>query len=128
MDKSDLYYLGPRPCKGDRLARILGCKADNLPFCYLGIPLHNKQIRKEDWVSVINRIETRINGWKARLLSQGGRLILVNSVLTSLPLFYLFTFKAPHWVLHRIESLRRAFFWKGGSQGSRTLSTTTFGP
>lgn len=112
-DKSELYYLGTNPRKGDRLANIIGCRVGNLPFRYLGLPLYNKHLRKEDWAIIINRIETRIDGWKAKLLSYGGRLTLVNSVLTNLPLFYLSIFKAPQWVLHRIEALRRAFFWKG---------------
>ncbi|OAY65909.1 hypothetical protein ACMD2_18920 [Ananas comosus] len=109
-DKLELYYLGSDPRKGDRLANILGCKVGKLSFRYLGLPLYNKHLRKEDWDVVINCIEVRIDGWKAKLLSQGDRLTLVNSVLTNLPLFYLSIFKAPHWVLHRIEALRRAFF------------------
>lgn len=115
-NKMELYYLGSNPRKADRLANIFGCRAGNLPFRYLGLPLYNKLLRKEDWALVINRIEARIERWMAKLLSQGGRLILVNSVPTNLPLFYLSIFKAPHWVLHRIEALRRAFFWKGCSK------------
>ncbi|XP_020081724.1 formin-like protein 3, partial [Ananas comosus] len=60
-----------------------------------------------------NHIDKRIEGWKAKLLSQGGRLILMNSVLSNMPLQFLSIFKAPQWALRQIESLRRAFFWRG---------------
>lgn len=48
MDKSELYYSGPHSHKANRLANILGCKVGTLPFRYLGLPLYNKQLRKED--------------------------------------------------------------------------------
>ncbi|OAY71818.1 LINE-1 retrotransposable element ORF2 protein [Ananas comosus] len=113
MNKTELYHLGITANRAKRYADILGCRVGSLPFRYLGLPLHIKPIRKEEWSPIINRIETRIDGWKAKLLSQGGRLILVNSVLSNLPLFYFAIFKVPQWVLKRIEALRRSFFWKG---------------
>ncbi len=73
------------------------------------------RLHKKDWWHTIGKIEKRIEGWKAKLLSQGGRLVLVNSVLSNLALYYLSIFKAPKWAIRRIEVLRRAFFWKGGS-------------
>ncbi len=39
----------------------------------------------------------------------------MNSVLSNLPLYFLSVFKAPKWVISRLEALRRAFFWKGGA-------------
>lgn len=118
-DKSELFYFGSNPRTGDKLSHIIGCKSGILPFRYLGLPLYNKRLCKDDWALVINHIESRIDGWKTKLLSQGGQLTLVNSVLTNLPLFYLSIFRPPQWVLHRIEALRRAFFWKGCSKISR---------
>ncbi|XP_020084915.1 uncharacterized protein LOC109707794 [Ananas comosus] len=114
-NKTELYYLGTNENRAKRLADILGCGVGKLPFRYLGLPLHISPLRKKDWAPIINRIEMRIEGWKAKLLSHGGRVILVNSVLSNLPLFYFAIFKASQWVLNRIEALRRAFFWKGCS-------------
>ena len=48
-------------------------------------------------------------------LSRGGRLLLVNSVLTSLPLYFMSFFYLPQWVVDHIDRLRRAFFWIGES-------------
>ncbi|GKA85188.1 ribonuclease H-like domain-containing protein [Tanacetum coccineum] len=43
-------------------------------------------------------------------LSVGGRLTLIKSVLTSLPLYHMSLYKAPLGVLRDLESLRRKFF------------------
>ncbi len=71
------------------------CKTGSLPIKYLGLPLSRGRIRREDWRGIINKIESRIEGWQAKLLSQGGRLALVNSVLSNLPLYFFSVFKAP---------------------------------
>ncbi len=112
--KSELFYLGSRSGRGARLAELIGCKLGQLPIKYLGLPLSNRNVRKDDWWTVIDKFSTRIGGWQAKLLSQGGRLVLVNLVLTSLPLYFLSVFRAPKWAIKRMEALRRAFFWKGG--------------
>ncbi len=113
--KTELFYLERHGRRGRNLADILGCKLGNLPMSYLGLPLSDKLLRKEDWWHVIGKFSKCIEGWQAKLLSQGGRLVLVNSVRSNLPLYYLSVFKAPKWVINRFEALRRAFFWKGTS-------------
>lgn len=47
------------------------------------------------WDLVIMKIRKRLSNWKQKTLSFGGRLCLVKSVLTTLPLYYLFFFKVP---------------------------------
>ncbi len=119
LPKSELFYLGQVEQKGERLAEILGCKLSSFPIRYLGLPLATKHLSKADWWPVINRVEKRIEGWHAKLLSRGGGLILVSDVLSNLPIYYLSVFKAPKWVLRRIDALRRAFFWRGDAVVSR---------
>ncbi|MCH92100.1 transposon TX1 putative protein, partial [Trifolium medium] len=51
--------------------------------------------RLDFWEPVLTRIQNRLSGWKSRFLSFGGRLVLLKSVLTSLPVFALSFFKAP---------------------------------
>ena len=67
------------------------------------------------WLELINRIEEKLPTWKGKLLSYGGRLILINSVLSSIPLYYFSFYKVPIWVIQRIDRIRRRFLW-GGSE------------
>ncbi|OAY66433.1 LINE-1 retrotransposable element ORF2 protein [Ananas comosus] len=114
-EKSELYYIGQIEGRAARLANLLECKVGTLPTTYLGFPLSPRRPTKAVWTEIIQKIQRRIEGWQAKLLSRGGRLILVNAVLTNLPLYFLSVFKAPKWVIKRIEALRRDFFWNGVS-------------
>ncbi|GKE13302.1 hypothetical protein Tco_1416853 [Tanacetum coccineum] len=51
-----------------------------------------------------------LSKWKLKSLSIGGRLTLIKSVLSSLPLYYMSYFKVPKGVLSKMESIRRNFF------------------
>jgi hypothetical protein len=45
----------------------------------------------------------------------GGRLVLINSVLSSLPMFMLSFFEVPKGMLEKIDYFRSRFFWQSGS-------------
>lgn len=107
--------MGQTQGKALRLASLIACKVGSFPTKYLDLPLSVKTPSKNDWKGLIQKLQSKIDGWQTKLLSRGGRLILVNAVLTNLPLYYLFVFKAPRWVTKRIESLRRDFFWNSGN-------------
>ena len=48
-----------------------------------------------------------------------GRIFLIKSVLSSIPLFYLSMFKIPSNVLKKIMCLQRDFLWGWGSNGRK---------
>lgn len=71
----------------------------------------------------VSRIDRYLAGWKARLLSTGGRLTLVNAVLSSLPVYYMSAMLLPKTVTEAIDSRRRSFLWTGEEKchGSQCL-------
>jgi hypothetical protein len=95
-------------------ASVLGCKVGKIPFLYLGLSIGGDPRRLLFWEPVVNRINTRLSGWHSRFLSFGGRLILLKSVLTALPVYALSFFKAPSGIISSIESLLNKFFFGGG--------------
>ena len=46
------------------------------------------------------------------MLSVGGRLVLLNSVLSSLPMFMLSFFELPKGVLKKLDCFRSQFCWQ----------------
>jgi hypothetical protein len=56
--------------------------------------MHHKKLSNEDWNDIIERFKKRVSGWKGKILSVGGRLVLINSILTSLTMFLL-SFEIP---------------------------------
>ena len=69
------------------LARVLGCKVGYLPSCYLGLPLEVAFKSSWVWDVVEERFQKRLALWKRQYLSKGGRLTLVKSTLSSLPIY-----------------------------------------
>jgi hypothetical protein len=61
---------------------------------------------------VEDRFEKKLGCWQGKLLSYGDRLILINSVLTSLPMFMLSFLEIPKGVLKRLDFYRSRFFWQ----------------
>ena len=85
-------------------ASILNCMIGKVPFVYLGLPIGGDPRRLNFWEPVVDTIKSRLSGWKSCFLSFGGRLVLLKSVLTSLPVYDLSFFKAPSGILSSIES------------------------
>ena len=86
LHKSELIPMGVVPNFED-LARVLGCKVGSLPSCYLGLPLGAAFKSSRVWDVVEERFQKRLALWKRQYLSKGGRLTLVKSTLSSLPIY-----------------------------------------
>ncbi|XP_022003475.1 uncharacterized protein LOC110900926 [Helianthus annuus] len=50
----------------------------------------------KNWDPVVTKFRNKLNNWRAKNLSFGGRLTLVKVVLSSLPLYFFSMFKAPN--------------------------------
>jgi hypothetical protein len=61
-------------------------------------------------------MDKRLAGWKGRFLSLGGRLTLLNSSLSNVPLYMLSIYPAPKSVIRKLDLFRKSLLWQGGSQ------------
>lgn len=59
----------------------------------------------------IQRFENELEGWKCKLIPRGGRMQLVNSVLSSIPIYFMACFRLSKWVIKRLDKIRRGFLW-----------------
>jgi hypothetical protein len=97
-------------------AKFLNCKLGKLPFTYLGLPVCANPRREATWEPMIEVLNKRLNSWKNRFVSLGGRVILINSVLAAIPIFFLSFMKMPTKVWKRIVSIQRNFLWGGANK------------
>ena len=88
-------------------------------FIYLGLPIGGCHKRGAFWSRVIERVKARLSKWKGRCLSLVGRICLIKSVLSSLPLFFMSLFKMPSTVVDKIVRIQRNFLWGWGSEGRK---------
>ncbi|GKB02349.1 putative RNA-directed DNA polymerase, eukaryota, reverse transcriptase zinc-binding domain protein [Tanacetum coccineum] len=58
-----------------------GCVAGSFPFCYHTLPIDSNMGRIVNWKELIDRFKARLLGWKTNLLSIGGQLTFIKSVL-----------------------------------------------
>ncbi|XP_039060736.1 uncharacterized protein LOC120204786 [Hibiscus syriacus] len=97
----------------------IGCSVGSFPSEYLGLTLGDSRNSAAIWNPVISNFSKKLTGWKAASLSLAGRLVLLKSVLCSLPIYYLSLFKIPVSVLKTLNSLMSNFLWGGGAEKSK---------
>jgi hypothetical protein len=112
-NKSFLVLISVENVKATHLSRTIGYQVAEMPFTYLGLPLGTIRLAVEDFLPFLNRIERRMLGLNM-LLSYQGRLILVNSILSALPTFYMCSLKMPISILDQADKYRKHSVWNKG--------------
>ncbi|GKD60598.1 putative RNA-directed DNA polymerase, eukaryota, reverse transcriptase zinc-binding domain protein [Tanacetum coccineum] len=84
IHKSNIYGIGVNKDEVLSMASNAGCIAGDIPFNYLGLPIGSNMKSIASWKTLVDRFHMRLSSWKANLLSIGGRLTLIKSVLGSL--------------------------------------------
>lgn len=121
LHKSKLMGIGVNTSTIESVAKLIGCAILHSPFNYLGVKVGCNMNRINSWDEVISKVSSRLSKWKLKSLSIGGRLTLLKSVLTSIPLYYMSIFKVPFGVLQKLESVIKNFF--NGTEGSARKSS-----
>ncbi|GKC45235.1 RNA-directed DNA polymerase, eukaryota, reverse transcriptase zinc-binding domain protein [Tanacetum coccineum] len=119
IHKSNIYDIGVNEDEVYNMASNARCIAGNIPFKYLGLPIGSNMKFIASWKMLIDHFCSRLSTWKASLLSIGGCLTLIKSVLGSLGIYYLSIFRAPESVLKHLERIRSNFFWGGNQDGKK---------
>ena len=114
LNKSEIIPVG-RITDVDVLALELGCKVRPLPSSYLGHPLGAPHNSIAVWDGFEERLTKKLTLWKRQYISKGGRLTLIRSTLSCLPVYLMSLFRLPIRVGLRLEQIQRDFLWGGGN-------------
>eukprot|EP00253_Pinus_taeda_P020104 PITA_20104 len=76
---------------------------------YLGLPIINGCNKRALWSKFISKIKTKIISWGGYWLTSGGKVILIKSVLSSLPIYQAAFLLTPKQVTDHISKLIRDF-------------------
>jgi hypothetical protein len=111
--KSEAYIFGTDELDKYRIANMLNCKLGELPMKYLSIPLNDTKLGMGAFSYITEKVAKRIPPWKGKNMSSGGRAILSNSSLASLPTYTMGFYLLPLGSHRRMDTSRSRFFWRG---------------
>ncbi|GJX47289.1 hypothetical protein Tco_0272479 [Tanacetum coccineum] len=72
------------------------------------------QILNHDCKILVEKLESKVNDWRNKFLSLAGRLQLIQSVLSSMHIYWASVFILPNRIVHDLEQLMRGFLWCQG--------------
>ena len=88
FEKSDLFYsLNMSKDEQECLARQLNVNLVQNPSKYLGLNFKLRGNRVTNFQFLVDKLQSKLQGWKANLLSQVGRTTFIASILQTLPLY-----------------------------------------
>ena len=78
--------------------------------------------KREAFKFIMDKVISIVDGWKAKNLSQAGRLVLIKLVAASLPSYAMSSFMIPVSLCSQLDRCFKNFWWGFSSDKSRNLS------
>lgn len=88
-----------------RILELYGYKRSTFPFTYLGVPINNKKLSREEGKVLIEKMTARIRVWSTKNLSYAGRTLVVNAVLMTIQTHWSQLMIIPRKKLREINSV-----------------------
>lgn len=115
FQKSEIVMIQQDEQKTVFYAELFNCAIGEWPIKYLGVPVSHSRLHVIDWVPVENKLEKRLDSWQGGSLTLGGRKMLIDTSLTSIPIYHMSMYLLPKTNIERMDKIRKRFFWNGGS-------------
>ena len=98
---------------------ILGPMQDSRHSKYLGLPSIIGKSKIEVFAEIKERVGRKLSGWKEKILSIGGREILIKAVAQAVPTYTMSYFQLRKGLCDEIENMMRKFWWGQRGQESK---------
>ena len=95
---------------------MLNCKLGCLPMKYLGLPISDNRLGSLAFLGLKEKMVRKLDPWKVKHLSSGGKLVLTNACLTSLPIYTMGFYLLPKSSHGGMDSVRGKFFCQGAHE------------
>ncbi|KAK7857681.1 putative ribonuclease h protein [Quercus suber] len=111
--KSRIFFSSNIPRRRKRqLCRKMGIEATNNLGRYLGFPILHQGRNGNSFNFVLERIQSKLAGWKTKLLSRVGRMVLVQTAAAPIVDYYMQCHAIPIKVSSAIDKAMRDFLWE----------------
>jgi hypothetical protein len=86
------------------------CLVTNFPFKYQGVPLSlSKKIPRAGLQPLVDKVADYLPFWKGQGMNCSGRLALIKSTLSAMPIFISISMGLPSWVHKALEKILKVF-------------------
>ena len=86
---------------------------------YLGVPLSLGAQRRDYWQKILDKFRSKVSHWTYRWLSSAGRLVMLKTVVQSLPIYRCGVQIPPSSFVRDFDALSRQFLWSGSLLSSK---------
>jgi hypothetical protein len=97
--------------EGAEVCQILNILTESLNDKYLGLPAMVGIDKSECVRHLVDRVIARISGWKEKLLSLGGKEVLIEAIAQAIPVFAMMVFKITKNICKGISDAISQFWW-----------------
>jgi hypothetical protein len=110
--ESKVVILGYAPEDQQRIADNLNCRLSSFSITYLGMPIRDTRILIKDLDPLVGRVRTKAEPWRGRFTSKGSKMVLIDSCLSSLPMYNMGLYLLPEGVHGTLDNELSHFFWQ----------------
>lgn len=110
--KSSIYFSGNTNVDVKvEVCEALEIMTESLNDKYLGLPALVGAEKSDCFRHLVDRVRTKISGWNAKLLSLGGKEVLIKSIAHSIPTYAMMVFKILKNICKGITDTISQFWW-----------------
>ncbi|CAN1744284.1 Putative ribonuclease H protein At1g65750 [Linum perenne] len=123
FEKSGIFFSrSTHTMLQDAISNVLGVYDPFDRGKYLGLPSVVGRNKKATFQYVKDRVWERIQKWKGRWLSKGGKEVLVKAVLQAIPTYCMNVFVLPVTMIAELERMLNSFWWGTKNSGGQGIS------
>ena len=101
----------------EEISEKLGIHETNNIGKYLGFPLKHRGVPRNPYNFIVEKVMSKLAGWKAKFLSFVGRVVLIKSVMFAIPNHVMQGVVLPVHVCEKLDKINWDFLW--GSTNER---------
>ncbi|KAL3635610.1 hypothetical protein CASFOL_020157 [Castilleja foliolosa] len=121
-DKSMIHFSGNTDsCTKDAILNIFGFQDCDHKSKHLGLSFCKAKSKKVACSDTFDKLNSSLNGWKAKLLSQASKTVLINSIALALPSYSMSTIIFPKDFCYKMDGMIRKFWWGSNSNGNSLM-------
>ena len=111
MDKSSVTFSHNTPVETRReVLEILGPMDELRQGKYLGLPSVIGKSKNQVFAEIKEKVGKKLSGWKEKILSVGGKEVLIKAVTQAIPTYTMSCFQLPKGLCEDLERMERNFW------------------